>query len=244
MKYVNAETLERETLFFASIEKMDTTIPDRFKQTLKRELSGEKPQVILESQNYGYPEGIYSTKEDFIKKTPSSRDAVFASEFGTTKLEEAPIGSHLVFFYDKKSRKKLKNIFAISDKGHLYFQIKQILKNRNKKDRAQTNNNYNLFVRVIMGGDHYLYTEAPLINQWAQGAMYGAIGGVTGAILAEEVTYGKGIVWDIKNEEFNIFKNCFDYNKFMSEIYPDGIQDCPRQQPDVLKIRETMEVIK
>ena len=55
---------------------------------------------------------------------------------------------------------------------------------------------------------------------------------------------GKGIVWDIKNQEFNIFKNCKDYNDFIKDKYPEGVQQCENQQPDMLLVRKAIEKIK
>ena len=54
----------------------------------------------------------------------------------------------------------------------------------------------------------------------------------------------KGIVWDVKNKEFNIFKNCKDYNEFIKAIYPEGVQSCEQHQPDITRIREVIEKIK
>ena len=151
---------------------------------------------------------------------------------------------HNCFFYNEDTDEKLKDVFAVSYQGHLYFQINAILSNRNKTDIAQTNDFPNSFVRVIMGGKNYLYTEANLANQWAQAISYGAVGGAVGGALANSVIYGKGVVWDFKNSEFNIFKNCEDYNEFIKDIYPNGVQGCENQQPNVMNIRKVIEIIK
>ena len=191
-----------------------------------------------------YPDGIYKTKEDFIKKTPSEVIKLVAK--GIHGLEKPTLYEivHNCYFYDEVNDSKIKNVFAVSFKGHLYFQINGILSNRNKTDRAQSNDAPNGFVRVLMGGNNYFYTEANLVNQWAQGLAYGAIGGVVGVIVAQNIVYGKGVVWDFKNQEFNIFKNCEDFNDFAKIAYSAGVQDCPDQQPDVLKIRNVIRKIK
>jgi len=186
-----------------------------------------------------YPDGIYLSKKDFIIKKVNTSKVVELRNFN-----KKPIDSiiHNPYFYYTDNNKKVKNVFAISYKGHLYFQIKAILKNRNKTDRAQSTNFHNTFVRVIMGGNNYLYTEAELVNQWAAGVAVNF--GVVGGMIANDLIKGKGIVWDFKNQEFNIFKSCKDYNKFISEKIKDDIQECKNQQPNMLKVRETIEKIK
>ncbi|MES2812130.1 MAG: hypothetical protein V4670_06635 [Bacteroidota bacterium] len=189
-----------------------------------------------------YPDGIYKTKEDFILKKPSQIATVTAKGIiGFEKPILNTIEDNCFFF--NTSNEKIKNVFAISYKGYLYFQIDAILSNRNKTDRAQTSDFPNSFVRVIKGGENYYYTEVALANQWAQGLAYGA-GGIGGSVLAGTMVYGKGVVWDFKNKEFNIFKNCKDYNDFIIAIYPEGKQTCNNQQADVFQIRKAIDKIK
>ncbi|MCH3882684.1 hypothetical protein [Tenacibaculum aquimarinum] len=186
-----------------------------------------------------YPEGIYVSKKDFINKKPS----IF-EEVKMMNLKRQNIDSiiHNPYFYYPKNNRKVRKIFAISYKGHLYFQIKAILKNRNKTDRAQSTNFHNTFVRVIMGGENYLYTEAELVNQWAMGTAVNF--GIAGSVIANDLIKGKGIVWDFKNEEFNIFKSCKDYNKFIEDKAFDDVQECKKHQPNMMKVRRTIEKIK
>lgn len=200
----------------------------------------EAPKDTL--YNLDYPEGIYKTKEEFILKKPSSAQRLRAKGLVgldkplLTKIEDE------CFFYDAHD-KKLKKVFAVCYNGHLYFRIGAILANKNKTDRAQDSQFTNGFVRVRIGGENYLYTEADLANAWAQGLAYG-VGGAAGGVAANSMVKGKGIVWDFKNQEFNIFKNCKDYNKFIEPIYPEGVQECNGQQPDMYLVREAMEKVK
>ncbi|MDO6674581.1 hypothetical protein MK851_09045 [Tenacibaculum sp. 1B UA] len=186
-----------------------------------------------------YPEGIYTSKKDFIAKKPSSLKTVVMKNFNKKVMDSI---IHDCYFYYSDNNKKVRNVFAISYKGHLYFQIKAILKNRNKTDRAQNTNYHNMFVRTIIGGENYLYTEAELVNQWAMGTAvnFGAIGGA----IANDLIKGKGIVWDFKNKEFNIFKSCKDYNKFIEDKLPEAVQECKKHQPDMLGVRKAIEKIK
>jgi hypothetical protein len=201
-----------------------------------------KPAVTVNDTLYrpNYPGGIYKTKEDFINKKPSSREFVLPVGLTGNYLENI---EHNCFFFDGEGD-KIKNAFAISYDGNLYFHVGAILKYRNKKDRAQTDDVAHQFVRVIIGGDNYFYTEADLANLWAQALAYGGVGGIAGTLLAKSFVYGKGVVWDFKNREFNIFKNCKDYNTFIEPLYSEGVQDCNEQQPDMYKVRKAIEKIK
>lgn len=82
-----------------------------------------------------------------------------------------------------------------------------------------------------------------LANIWAQGAAFG-LGGASSYTLAQEMINKKGIVWDFKNKEFNIFKSCKDYNRFIEKIHPESVQKCENQQPDIIEIRKTIDIIK
>ena len=203
----------------------------------------EKPKEILFKANY--PDGIYYTKEDFINKTPNENPKIFAKDLTDYEDEELESIEDHCYFYYKVSEKKIKKVFAISYKGYLYFQIKAVIaiSNRNKNDNAQTNDLPHSFTRVIKGGDNYFYAEMDLANIWAQGTAIG-VGVASGYILSKEMVNKKGIVWDFKNKEFNIFKNCKDYNRFIEKIHPESIQKCENQQPDITEIRKTIDIIK
>lgn len=203
----------------------------------------EKPKEILFKANY--PDGIYYTKEDFINKTPNENPKIFAKDLTDYEDEELESIEDHCYFYYKVSEKKIKKVFAISYKGYLYFQIKAVIaiSNRNKNDNAQTNDLPHSFTRVIKGGDNYFYAEMDLANIWAQGTAIG-VGGASGYILSKEMVNKKGIVWDFKNKEFNIFKNCKDYNRFIEKVHPESVQKCENQQPDIVAIRKTIDLIK
>jgi hypothetical protein len=188
-----------------------------------------------------YPEGVYLNKSDFVDKAPSLFHEVYpVSLFGKEKLPEVS-KVHQCYFFDKKTSQKVKNFFAISYNGSLYFQIKAMLKNRNKYDRAQSSSYPNSFVRVILGGENYLYTEAELVNKWAAGtaANFGAVGGA----IHQDLIKGKGIVWDFKNREFNIFKSCKDYNEFIRDKLATSVQNCEQQRLDMLEVRKAISSI-
>lgn len=191
-----------------------------------------------------YPDGIYATREDFINKKPTSTVKIVPKTIDGFEREVLTRIANQCFFYYAGDDSKVKNMFAISYKGHLFFQLEAILKNRNKTDRAQTNSRFNQFVRVLMGGENYFYTEAELANQWEQGFAHGALGGAVGSAVAAGSVHTKGIVWDFENKEFNIFKNCKDFNVFIQDKLPGGNIECKRSQPAITDVRRIIDEIK
>lgn len=201
----------------------------------------ERPKPVIVKDTLfkpDYPIGIYYTKEDFIAKKAEKIPVTPRELVGFEKAVIEGIPQTCFFYINDR---KIKDAFAVSYRGCLYFSLKAILKNRNKTDRAQTSDFINSFVRVIIGGDNYFYTEADLTNKWAQALAYNTGGGFA---LAKSIIYGKGIVWDFKNTEFNIFKNCKDYNDFIQPLYPQGVQQCKDNQPNGYKVREAIEKVK
>lgn len=186
-----------------------------------------------------YPEGIYKTKKDFQERTPMPLGDLYFCAGNSDRYRPTNVLGHEMKFFTKSDTTKIKNVFALCINQQLYFPIKTIRNNRNKTDRAQVGAEDHIMVRVIMGGTKYLYTEANLVNAWAQGAMYGS-GSVAAAVVAGDMYRGKGIVWDYTNQEFNIFKNCEDYNDFMKVRLPSGMQKCKKHQPDMAKVRESI----
>lgn len=224
--YTNIETNQKEELYDASIKNI---IEKEYVKPINSNLY--YPQ---------YPEGVYVTKEDFLNKIPNRTPELTKNDlYGDQPIlkDESPI----CFFFDEKD-KKVKKVFAVVYNGILYFNVESILNNRHKLDRAQGSDNPNSFVQVLMGGDNYLYTEAPLANVWAKGLAYNA--GVAGSVMAGNLNVGKGIVWDFKNQEFNIFKNCNDYNEFIKDKSPEDIQKCTNQQAENSLIKIALQKIK
>lgn len=123
-------------------------------------------------------------------------------------------------------------MFAVSYQRKSYIQAASVLLNKNKKDRSQTTSFPASFVPVLFGGENYLYFELKLANSWKQGLGY-RLGGVGGAAIAQSAIKGKGIVWDFKAQEFNIFRSCKDFNEFIADKYPEGMQEFEGQQPDM-----------
>ncbi|MBR8538380.1 hypothetical protein KDU71_22605 [Carboxylicivirga sediminis] len=204
--------------------------------------------------NSDYSPGIYKTKSEFINNTPS---ITAAENLRIEKIELIGQSDSLIRrckFYHKDTDKKIKKVFAISFQNKLYFSTGAILKNKNKKDKSLSANSNNEFVLVLLGGSNFLYSEAGLINHWKVGLSSGVssgVGGITGHALGEAIedayptttVYGKGVVWDYKNNEFNVFTDCKDFNEF---IYPFKLEtlNCNVPEINLNEIRERISKIK
>jgi len=193
--------------------------------------------------NGTYPEGLYRTKEDFIRRIPNDRVALVAKSLTGFKKEIIDTIPDQCLFYYMDTDKKVKKMFAVSYKGHLYIQAASVLLNRDRKDKSQSSSQPYSFTKVLFGGTNFLYMELELANSWKQGLGYG-LGGVGGAAIAQNAIKEKGIVWDIHAKQFNIFRTCKDFNEFISERYPQGVQECEDRQPDLQQVRAAVEKIK
>lgn len=236
--YTNAETLQKEELYDVSVKSIKE-IDENNEEFLKISKKNIKSNEIRDNfYHTDLPEGLYLTKEDFInRKSPKKINMVPKGLYGFTKPVVSD-GELYCFFFNTNDDSKIKNAFALVYKNCLYFRMGAILSNRNKTDRAQDSDNPNAFTRVISGGNNYLYVEAPLGNVWEK-AVY-----TNTSISSSMANHDKGIVWDLKNQEFNIFKNCEDYNDFIKDKSSVDVQKCQNNQPDIAKVRKAVDKIK
>lgn len=241
--FTNVKTLMKESLYDNSISNIKETSeedPEYIKIANIKKVEIKEPPKPL---NLNLPEGIYKTKQDFINKSPSSTILLSkVRHFGITRpnIEDT---EHQGNFVNQDDGSKIKNVFAVVYHNELYFNVDAILSNRNEKDNSQTSDYPTSFVKAITAGENYIYTETDLANVWEKSLGYGIGGGVGGA-LAQTSNHGKGIVWDIKKQEFNIFRNCKDYNNFIQDLLPSEVQKCNNSQPDSGLVREAIEKIK
>lgn len=199
------------------------------------------------------PEGLYLTKDDFLKKKPSEFLQLTIDRIRL--VNDSDSLARRCFFKEKDSNKRVKKVFAISHNGQLYFSNWAILDNKAKSDKSVSPvESMNSFVRVLIGGDNFLYAEGAFVNTWQTGISGGVAGGVGGIIGSElgNAIYksypittfgGTGVVWDIKKEEFNIFRNCSDFNEFFENDSVKKI-DCGKQIFELKQIREIIDKIK
>ncbi|MBW8331834.1 MAG: hypothetical protein K0M40_07430 [Prolixibacteraceae bacterium] len=200
-----------------------------------------------------FPEGLYRTKEDFIKKTPTEFLQLTIDRIRL--VNDSDSVARRCFFIEKETNKRVKKVFAISHNGHLYFSNWAIIDNKAKSDKSVSPvESMNSFVRVLIHGENFLYAEGAFLNPWQSGISAGfasGVGGIIGSELGNAIdksypitTFGgTGVVWDIKKEEFNIFRNCSDFNEFFETDSVEKI-DCGKQIFELKQIREIMDKIK
>lgn len=214
------------------------------------EINFSKGQQTFESIEY--PDGLYKTKEDFINKKPSDVRQLIVKEIKLINDTDSIVNR--CYFLNKETNKRIKNIFAVSYNGNLYISNKAILENKNKDDKSLSPaSSMNAFVLVTIWGKKYLYVEAGLVNHWQVGLSSGiaaGVGGFVGSELGEAIDksypsttqFGTGVVWDIENLEFNIFRNCPDFNEFIERYQIERI-DCEKEVFNLERVREIMHVI-
>lgn len=198
------------------------------------------------NEGSNYPEGIYKTKSDFLKKRPSSISGIYPQGIKKKEVKEDNQLDWDIFFFDSSTDKKLKNVFAVSYQGNLYFQYGSILagKNRNKKDKDQTVSLLLLsaFARVVLSGERYLYTELEIRSGWEEALS--ANMGLVGAAAMSNLDKLKGVVWDYRNSEFNIFRHCRDLNDFLTSHAASYSIECSDKKYDLEQLRRTMLELK
>ena len=178
-----------------------------------------------------YPKGIYTTYEDFARRQPS--DTITEFTFKSSANQE-----NVVRVFKKGTKKRLKRNFAVSDGQHLYIRIKHARKRFHSNDKGQMKDDGNYCVRVEQLGPHYLYLE----DYFASGAsliLGGAIAGTATRRL-------KGVVFDLKRFQFDLFKNAKDFKQFIKKRHPDKLSliTAQEQEDGRVKSEENMALIR
>jgi len=189
-------------------------------------------------------DGVFETKEDFLEGRRKNYEIYPKTNRRDNRYKSGIVADpgHKVAFRYKSNDKIVTKVFAVSYNGYLYFKVNAILEDINRKDRFQSDSYNSDFVRAILGGQNYIYTEAEFADAWEQGLVMQA-GGAGGYALAESLLRGKGVVWDYWKHEFNIFRQCKDFNTFISAKYPEGVQNCD-EKLNLLEVRKVINAIK
>lgn len=189
-----------------------------------------------------YSDGFYVTLEDFInkkmtKRNPVERRAIVG--FEKKIIPKYVIVDH-VFLYTVADQMKLTGVFAVSLDGNLYIQQKNFRKYAVKGDKNEEGNNPNSYHRVLQAG-RFFYLEAELANSWSKGFAYGS-GGAVGGVIGSSMNRLKGIVFDVVKKEFNVLKDCKDFNEFLT-IYQAENLECKNKKIDIVTVRENINKI-
>lgn len=188
-------------------------------------------------------DGVFETKEDFLEGRRKNYEIYPKNHRRDDRYKSGIVADpgHSTVFRYKSNDKIVSKVFAVSYNGFLYFKVSAIVEDINRKDRFQSDSHNSNFVRAIVGGQNYIYTEAEFADEWERGLAMQA--GVAGYTLAESLLRGKGVVWDFWKHEFNIFRQCKDFNVFISAKYPEGIQNCD-EKLNLLEVRKIINTIK
>jgi hypothetical protein len=119
------------------------------------------------------PEGTYFTIEDILNKTPTSTDALYfkvAMPGDTTDVPDK------VFFFDKKTNKKVKWPLAVSYKGELYLQTYN--KYTHKEDKGYDPDAASRFC-IVSNYGRFVYFEENMRGKWSKAFL----GGLTPATI-------------------------------------------------------------
>lgn len=189
-----------------------------------------------------YSEGFYVTLEDFINKKKTKLNPVERREIiGLEKklIHKNSIVDH-VFLYTIANGTKLSGVFAVSLNGNLYIQQKNFRKYAVKGDKSEEGDNPNSYHRVLQEGK-FLYLEAELANGWSKGLAYGS-GGAIGGVIGSSMNRLKGIVFDVNKKEFNVLKDCKDFNEFLTDYQAENVK-CDNKKIDIITVRENINKI-
>lgn len=186
-----------------------------------------------------YPDGFYYTLDDFINKKPRPYPLLQKRMIYRERLLPFDSNENHIFFFTASDTMKLKNVFAVSFRGNLYIQQKYITKYAKKGNKNEEGNNPNSYHRVLNDGK-FFYLEGAFSNAWAKGLAYGS-GGAIGGIIGSSLDHLKGVVFDIEKIEFDFFKNCEDFNLFLTEQKVEEKVDC--KDYSITKVREIIDRI-
>lgn len=176
-------------------------------------LNAQIEVVPLEENISEYPTGLYLSIKDFKDKSPSKNLRVEARDLfrPKDKIDDPYIDN--CYFYYKRTKKRVKDIFAISYEGSLYINIKAMREHMDKKDRRQKIDYHDSFLRVVDQGK-YLFLEGHFRKGGGIGLSIGAgpIGIGTGGPREEM----KGIIFDFVTMQFDVIRDCKDFNQFIT----------------------------
>lgn len=195
----------------------------------------DDPQYEL-APNY-YPEGVYPTFESFLDVKPSRRKIrVEARDVFRPKIKiEDPFIDNC-YFYDQRTNKRIKNIFAISHAGSLYIRAKSIHELLgDKKDRKLKVDHKDSYFRVIEQGE-YLYLEGYFVKGGGIGFSIG--GGPISIGTGGPREEFRGIAFDFEKETFDIFRDCKDFNRFLALDYRALSFDCDNNDLPIDVVRD------
>lgn len=187
---------------------------------------------------------VYWTMEDFLEdKCDESEipyvDGIYDERSGVEKF----------VLKTKTKNKRLKKAFGALINGEMFYQIYPISRNLAKKDRIETSRNSSDFIRVLSWG-LYDYMEYSGENSSGSGSGIGIGGGGVSTGIGIGLNLGgggngrvRGLIFDPENQEFNVFRNCKDFNEFLLERHPQYAYECKKKKINLNQVRAIIEQI-
>lgn len=130
--------------------------------------------------------------------------------------------------------------FAVWLNGSLFIQQENFRKYAVKGDKNEEGDISNSYHRVLEAGK-FIYLEVELANSCSKGLAYGS-GGALGGVIGSSMNRWKGIVFDINKKEFNILKDCKDFNEFLTSFPAENVK-CENKKIDIIAVREYINKI-
>ena len=182
--------------------------------------------VIENRLSKPYPDGVYKTTFDFVRKVPTNQYPIAAKSIVGLNYEDLK-GSpeQCFFFYKFGENPKITDAFAVCYNGNIYFRINAILDNKSKRGRSEAAQFPNSFVRVSVQTPKFMYTDVNFSNAWSVGVAANA----RGADMHRSAR-NMAVVWDSEKKLFHILKFCEDFNEFIAPFRPELVQQCAKNQ--------------
>lgn len=168
--------------------------------------------IAQDREIVNYPKGIYDTFETYKNQIPSDTTTAFNFKVASDTIKYR--------FFNTDTEKRIRKAFAISDGEHLYVNSKHLYKHLNKTDYGkQMRDDGKFYLKAKHIGKHYHYYENYYTGSGA--AIWG------GAIAVAASRRIKGMVYDVVLEEFNIFRNAKDFNRFVAKNHKEYLENHP-----------------
>ena len=181
---------------------------------------------------------IFRTMEDYLDDVCDTSDKPYVD-----KVFDRGGRVKKYILKTRRDNKKLKKAFAALIDGELYIQIYPITRNLAKKDRLPSSRYTSDFLKVLSWGVYdYLEYDGDSYNRSGSGIGIGGGGVSTGIGLGLSLGGGggdriQGMIFDPDNQEFNVFRNCKDFNEFLLERHPEFSYECKKKKIKLNQIR-------
>ncbi len=203
------------------------------------------------SQTYSegsFPDGQYKSMDDFLNRKPTSN--ISCMVYFPEGAEDNPIPpnqleNHVVF-RQESDLKKMREYFAIVQNGNVYINQWWIFNlEEDKKDKRSPRNSGN-FIRVLKFGK-FMYLEGHFNSLKTRGYIVGHDEDEekekNDAEGTSHATRTFCIVFDIPKKDFDVFRNCEDFNHFLQTHNYNNYIRCDQKEFTLKNVRNIINSI-